>query len=96
MALAPFKPPGAKSQRGVRTHDGGTAWPLEDGGWAFQYPDMALRMEQDGSTRIVWSKPAYSVEYDESGNQIGLDTPSPLRAGIEDRAKPSGSCAKPA
>lgn len=67
MALAPFKPPGAKSQRGVRTHDGGTAWPLEDGGWAFQYPDMALRMEQDGSTRIVWSKPAYSVEYDESG-----------------------------
>jgi len=66
MALAPFKPPGARG-KGVKTEDGGTAWPLQDGGWAFQYPDMALRMTDDGSTRIVWSKPAYSVEYDESG-----------------------------
>lgn len=66
MALAPFKPPGARGN-GVKTQDGGKAWPLQDGGWAFQYPDMALRMAEDGSTRIVWSKPAYSVEYDESG-----------------------------
>jgi len=66
MALAPFKPPGARGS-GVKTNDGGSAWPLQDGGWAFQYPDMALRMQEDGSTRIVWSKPAYSVEYDESG-----------------------------
>jgi len=66
MALAPFRPPGA-SHKAVLTKDGGKAWPLEDGGWAFQYPDMALRMQADGSTRIVWEKPAYSVEYDESG-----------------------------
>jgi len=66
MALAPFKPPGARG-KAVKTKDGGSAWPLQDGGWAFQYPDMALRMQEDGSTRIVWSKPAYSVEYDESG-----------------------------
>jgi len=66
MALAPFRPPGARG-KAVKTKDGGSAWPLQDGGWAFQYPDMALRMQEDGSTRIVWSKPAYSVEYDESG-----------------------------
>jgi hypothetical protein len=66
MALAPFKPSGAKG-KGVKTKDGGTAWPLQDGGWAFQYPDMAVRMQQDGSTRIVWNKPAYAIEYDESG-----------------------------
>jgi len=66
MALAPFRPPGA-SHKAVITKDGGKAWPLEDGGWAFQYPDMALRMQADGATRIVWEKPAYSVEYDESG-----------------------------
>lgn len=66
MALAPFKPAGARGQM-VETKDGGKAWPLQDGGWAFQYPDMAIRMQNDGSTRMVWAKPAYSVEYDESG-----------------------------
>lgn len=66
LALAPFKPPGARGE-GVKTKDGGHAWPLNDGGWAFQYDDMALRMAEDGSTRIVWKKPAYAVEYDESG-----------------------------
>jgi hypothetical protein len=66
MALAPFKPPGARGS-GMKTDDGGTAWPLEDGGWAFQYSDMAVRMASDGSTRIVWAKPAYAVDYDESG-----------------------------
>lgn len=66
MSLAPFKPPGAQG-KGIKTEDGGTAWPTEDGGWAFQYPDMALRMATDGTTRIVWNKPAYAVEYDETG-----------------------------
>lgn len=76
LALAPFKPPGARGP-GVQTKDGGRAWPLKDGGWAFQYTDMALRMAEDGSTRIVWKNapgsvpgspsPAYAVEYDESG-----------------------------
>jgi hypothetical protein len=66
MALAPFKPAGAQG-KAVKTKDGGSAWPLQDGGWAFQYPDMAVRMQQDGATKIVWNKPAYAVEYDESG-----------------------------
>jgi len=66
MALAPFKPAGAKG-KAVKMNDGGSAWPLSDGGWAFQYPDMAVRMAEDGSTRIVWAKPAYAVEYDDSG-----------------------------
>jgi len=66
MVLAPFRPPGAVGAA-VATKDGGKAWPLDDGGWAFQYPDMAVRMGLDGSTRIVWNKTPYSIEYDESG-----------------------------
>merc|ERR1719428_138266 len=66
MALAPFKPSGRYTQP-ASTADGGSAWPLKDGGWAFQYPDMAVRMSDDGNTRIVWAKPAYAVEYDDSG-----------------------------
>lgn len=66
ISLPPFKPQGAKG-KAVATKDGGKAWPLEGGGWAFQYPDMAVRMEDGGSTQIVWAEPAYSVEYDESG-----------------------------
>jgi hypothetical protein len=66
MALAPFKPAGTRGEA-VKTADGGKAWQLVDGGWAFQYPDMAVRMAEDGSTRIVWAKPAYAVEYDNYG-----------------------------
>lgn len=63
--MAPATPPGA-SGAGIETHDGGTAWPLQGGGWAFQYPEMAVRMEL-GTTHIAFAKPSYLVEYNDTG-----------------------------
>lgn len=70
-ALAPNKPEGA-ADGPVHIRDGGLAWPLQDGGWAFQYPKMALRMDKGGQNlRAAWAgdgaAPAYAVEYNENG-----------------------------
>lgn len=72
-ALAPNKPEGASAEP-VHIRDGGLAWPLADGGWAFQYPKMALRMDKKGQNlRAAWAgeggAPAYAVEYNEYGYQ---------------------------
>jgi len=72
-ALAPNKPEGATAEA-VHIRDGGLAWQLADGGWAFQYPKMALRMDKNGQNlRAAWAgeggAPAYAVEYNEYGYQ---------------------------
>jgi len=67
MGLAPFLPAGAKGEAMPLDH-GGSVWPTMDGGWAFQYPDMAMRAERGGRTRIAWAEPVrYSMEFGPSG-----------------------------
>lgn len=65
-AFAPNRPQGAVGES-VRLHDGGLLWPLEDGGWAFQYDDVAVHMDSTGAgASIVWrNETAYFVEYDQ-------------------------------
>jgi hypothetical protein len=48
-------------------HGGGSAFKLKDGGWAFQYPNMAARIDGTGSTRIAWPERLFSVEMDPEG-----------------------------
>eukprot|EP00971_Amphidinium_carterae_P264629 5249421-Amphidinium_carterae.1 len=38
----------------ITLNDGGAAWPLPDGGWAFQYPKVAIHVGKDGTTRMAW------------------------------------------
>jgi len=65
MALVPFKPRGAVG-RAMKMHDGGIIWKLENGGWAFQYPNMAARVV-GSKTVMAWAKMNYAVEMDEDG-----------------------------
>jgi hypothetical protein len=65
MALAPFKPRGAIG-RAMKMQDGGIIWKLENGGWAFQYTNMAARVE-GSKTIMAWAKMNYAVEMDEDG-----------------------------
>lgn len=66
MALAPFKPAGAIGSP-QHTDDGGLLWALADGGWAMQYPKLAVRMEQTGKVWIAWANPSYIVNFDRGG-----------------------------
>merc|ERR1719356_4045 len=66
---ATFPPPGVNGL-GLPVEHGGIAWPLADGSWAFEYPNMVIYVDPNGRTRIAWDthiegdKLAYSVEYD--------------------------------
>lgn len=62
MALEPFTPYGAVGDKIVLS-DGGIVWALESGGWAFQYPNMALRVTDGGHTQIAWANPQYAMEF---------------------------------
>jgi len=66
LGLAPFKPPGIIGT-GYATKDGGIAWRTELGGWAYQYPDMAARVEKNGKTYMAWAKKQYAVEISSDG-----------------------------
>jgi len=52
----------------VALNDGGAAWPLPDGGWAFKYPTVAIHVTKDGTARMAWAPTnktgglAYSME----------------------------------
>lgn len=50
----------------VALPDGGKAWKLGDGGWAFQYEHMAIRVDKMGTARMEWKDPAYKIHYDDS------------------------------
>lgn len=52
MSMAPFQHSEADGK------GGGFAWPLADGSWAFQYPNMVLRVSKNGATRIAWAPAA--------------------------------------
>lgn len=74
-ALAPNRPENSKPNP-VALKDGGLAWPLNDGGWAFQYPTTALRMDSEGNLRAAWKgeagAPAYAVQYNEYGYEYHI------------------------
>lgn len=59
---APFKPPmaGFDSQP-YRAKDNSTIWPLMDGGWAFQYPDMYAHVDKNGKLEVAWGEAEYAV-----------------------------------
>jgi len=65
MSLVPFKPRGAVG-RAMKLRDGGIIWKLENGGWAFQYPNMAARIV-GSKTVMAWARMNYAVEMDEDG-----------------------------
>lgn len=67
MAMAPFRPVGAVNATPQTLPAGGKAFKLTDGGWAFQYPNMAARIDGKGITRIAWPDRQFAVEMDPDG-----------------------------
>lgn len=67
IGLAPFRPNGAAPGSSQPLPDKGVIWPLKDGGWAFQYPDMMARLGKNGHVQIAWADPRYSVQMDDNG-----------------------------
>lgn len=68
MAMAPFKPPDAVTDEPVKLERNGSAWRLEDGGWAFQYPNMVAHVDSSGEqTRVAWPDRRYAIEQDPTG-----------------------------
>lgn len=65
--LAPFRPPGAAdgSFQGRQSYEdedkNATIWPMQDGGWGFQYPDMYARVHPGGQVEVSWANGKYSV-----------------------------------
>lgn len=66
MALPPFRPAGATGVPKL-AEDGASVWQLKDGGWAFQYDDMAARIGGDQVTSIAWPAEKYAVRMDPNG-----------------------------
>lgn len=66
MALPPFRPAGATGDP-KRAEDGASVWKLTDGGWAFQYDDMAARIGGDNVISVAWPEQQYAVRMDEDG-----------------------------
>eukprot|EP00929_Paragymnodinium_shiwhaense_P014087 TRINITY_DN121971_c0_g1_i1.p1 TRINITY_DN121971_c0_g1~~TRINITY_DN121971_c0_g1_i1.p1 ORF type:complete len:571 (-),score=64.59 TRINITY_DN121971_c0_g1_i1:17-1729(-) len=66
MALPPFRPAGSVGEPKL-AEDGATVWRLRDGGWAFQYDDMAARIGGDDVTSIAWPSERYAVRMDPDG-----------------------------
>lgn len=67
--LAPFAPPGAAggSFQGRQSYqsENATIWPLADGGWGFQYPDMYARVHAAGQVEVSWANGEYTVSMED-------------------------------
>lgn len=73
MSMLPFRPKGAVGEARSMP-DGGTAWKLENGGWSFQYPDMAARLEPNGQSRMAWPDKKYAIETSPEGVSYHKDS----------------------